>query len=635
MKNLYKYLLGSVILFSFLGCNDYLDIVPDRTQEVSLMFERKDAAYTALATCYSYLPQNDDLYGTFALASDEITMPFAKEPNSIKLMTGKQNADDPIMNYWSGYGGGKYQGSLWDGIRSCNLLIDNVDSVVDMDQEEKKSWASEAKLLKAYYHFLLAIHYGPIPIVDSNLPIDSSDSELRVFRESVDNVFTYILQTIDNAIIDLPERVITTNDLGRMDQVIAHAIKSKVALYAASPLFNGNSELYSDFLDHQGNPFFNQNVDASKWEVAASVADEAIKAALSQGASIYNFTETPNPYDVNNFEDDFYQTLYDLKYSITDKWNSELIWGDSSPVNSWWRIQSGALMKNPSASSVEAAWQWLSPTLRIAELFYTKNGLPIDEDLDFDYENRYEVVRVERDQSQYARPFNRTVRLHLNREPRFYSSLGFDTGQYRAWGELWNLRMRKGQTHGRIAQTSDYLITGYALKKLVHPDSEGDTYDKVVRYPWPNSRLAELYLNYAEAMNEAYGPSQEVYDALNVVRERAGIPHIETIWSDATIAKTPNKHTTKDGLREIIQQERMVELAFEGHRYNDIRRWKLAEEYFNTPVFGWSVDESTEAAFYQPIKVGLRSFLSPRDYLHPIKTSELTTNPNLIQNPYW
>ena len=635
MKNLCKPLFGLAILFNFLGCNDYLDIVPDRTQEVSLMFERKDAAYTALVTCYSYLPQNDDLYGTFALASDEITTPFAKEPNSIKLMKGEQNADDPIMNLWSGYGGGKYQGSLWDGIRSCNLLIDNIDSVADMDQEEKNSWAAEAKLLKAYYHFLLAIHYGPIPIVDSNLSIDSSDKELRVFRESVDDVFAYILQTIDNAVIDLPERVITTNDLGRMDQVIAHAIKSKVALYAASPLFNGNSELYSDFLNHQGNPFFNQNVDATKWEVAASIADVAIKAALSQGASIYNFTETPNPYDVNNFNDDFYQTLYDLKYSITDKWNSELIWGDSSPVDSWWRIQSGVLMKNPTASSVEAAWQWISPTLRMAELFYTKNGLPIDEDLDFDYDNRYEVVRIETYQRQYGRPYNRTVRLHLNREPRFYSSLGFDTGQYRAWGELWNLRMRKGQTHGRIAQTSDYLITGYALKKLVHPDSEGDTYDKVVRYPWPNSRLAELYLNYAEAMNEAYGPSQEVYDALNVVRERAGVPHIETIWSDATIVKTPNKHTTKDGLREIIQQERMIELAFEGHRYIDIRRWKLADEYFNTPVFGWSVDESTEAAFYQTKQVGVRSFLSPRDYLHPIKTSELTTNPNLIQNPNW
>ena len=120
MKNLCKPIFGLAIIFSFLGCNDYLDIVPDRTQEVSLMFERKDAAYTALVTCYSYLPQNDDLYGTYALASDEITTPFAKEPNSIKLMKGEQNADDPIMTFWSGYGGGKYQGSLWEGIRSCN-----------------------------------------------------------------------------------------------------------------------------------------------------------------------------------------------------------------------------------------------------------------------------------------------------------------------------------------------------------------------------------------------------------------------------------------------------------------------------------------------------------------------------------
>ena len=73
-----------------ISCNDYLDIVPDRTQEVSLMFQRKDAAYTALATCYSYLPQNDALYASFVLLSDEVTTPFAKEPNSIKIMKGEQ-----------------------------------------------------------------------------------------------------------------------------------------------------------------------------------------------------------------------------------------------------------------------------------------------------------------------------------------------------------------------------------------------------------------------------------------------------------------------------------------------------------------------------------------------------------------
>ena len=122
---------------------------------------------------------------------------------------------------------------------------------------------------------------------------------------------------------------------------------------------------------------------------------------------------------------------------------------------------------------------------------------------------------------------------------------------------------------------------------------------------------------------------------LNSIRDRAGINGVEEAWSDATIAATVNKHTTKDGLREIIHQERLIEFAFEGHRYNDLRRWKMAEEYLNSPVKGWSVDLSTEDGFYTLRDVGNRSFSSPRDYLHPISINELTINTNLIQNPGW
>jgi hypothetical protein len=92
MKKGSFYLCACIVIFGLTSCNDYLDIVPDRTQEVSLLFEREEAAYTALATCYSYLPQNDGLYASYALASDEITTPFAKEPNSLKLMKGDQDA---------------------------------------------------------------------------------------------------------------------------------------------------------------------------------------------------------------------------------------------------------------------------------------------------------------------------------------------------------------------------------------------------------------------------------------------------------------------------------------------------------------------------------------------------------------
>ena len=93
-----------------------------------------------------------------------------------------------------------------------------MDRVIDLEQEEKNSWKAEAKLLKAYYHFLLLSNYGPIPIVDVNLPIDASDEELRVLRKPVDEVFAYILQTIDDAMVYLPQRVTTRNDLGRMDK---------------------------------------------------------------------------------------------------------------------------------------------------------------------------------------------------------------------------------------------------------------------------------------------------------------------------------------------------------------------------------------------------------------------------------
>jgi len=623
-----------ILLAGLFSCDNYLDIVPDQTQQVDLLFERKEVAYTALATCYAYLPKNDGVYTSFMTMSDEITTPISKETDGVRIMKGQQSASNPKFGLWSGWSD---QGSLWEGIRHCNILIENIHNVVDMTEEEMNSWAAEAKFLKAYYHFLLFTYYGPIPIVDENLPISASDNEVRVKRSTVDQSVDYIVQTIDDAILDLPVRELSSNDLGRIDQVIAKSIKSRVLLYAASPLFNGNSEMYSGFINEDGEHYFNQTFDQTKWDLAKDASLDAINAALENGVGLYEFSSTPPNYEDEYEESEFLRTLYDLKYTIVDKWNSELIWGNSNPVrdNDWWQMQAACMMKNPSASSVEAAWQWIAPTLRIAELFYTENGLPIDQDLTYDFQNRFNTATVGASQNYQAQYGTTTAKLNLNREPRFYSSLGFDRGYNRTWGNLWQLRMKKGEIHGRIANSDDYLITGYALKKLVHPDSEGDGYNKIVTYAWPMIRLSELYLNYAEAINESAGPNQEAYDALNAVRERAGISNVEDAWGNASISATLNKHTTQDGFREIIRQERLIELSFEGNRYNDIRRWKQAEQYFNSPVFGWSVDETSVSGYYNITQVGTRSFNSPRDYFHPISINEITINPNLTQNLGW
>ena len=623
-----------ILIAGLFSCDNYLDIVPDQTQQIDLLFERKEVAYSALATCYAYLPKNDGVYTSFMTMSDEVTTPIAKETDGVRIMKGQQSASNPKFGLWSGW---QDQGSLWEGIRHCNILIENIYNVVDMTEQEMDSWAAEAKFLKAYYHFLLFTYYGPIPIVDENLPISASDAEVRVHRETIDECVNYIVETIDDAIINLPTRELSSNDLGRIDQVIAKSIKSRVLVYAASPLFNGNSEMYSGFVNEDGVHYFNQSYDQTKWDRAREASLDAINTALENGVGLHEFTSTPPNFEDEYEESEFIRSLYDLKYSIVDKWNSELIWGNSNPVrdNDWWQMQAACMMKNPNASSVEAAWQWIAPTLRVAELFYTENGLPIDQDLSYDYQNRFNTTNVNASQNYQAQYGAPTAILNLNREPRFYSSLGFDRGYNRTWGNLWQLRMKKGESHGRIANSDDYLITGYALKKLVHPDSEGDGYSKIVTYSWPMIRLAELYLNYAESVNESQGPNEDAFSAINMIRDRAGVPNVEDAWGDAVISVTLNKHTTQEGLREIIRQERLIELSFEGNRYNDIRRWKQAEEYFNSPVFGWSVDETSVSGYYNITQVGIRSFNSPRDYFHPISINEITINPNLIQNLGW
>jgi hypothetical protein len=483
--------------------------------------------------------------------------------------------------------------------------------------------------------------YGPIPIQDKNSPISASLEEIRVHRNSTDDCFNYITETMDEAIKDLPNRITNTLYLGRIDRTIAYAIKSRVLLYAASPLFNGNSEFYAGYKDNTGNELFNTTYDKEKWKLALEAADTALTIASANSVKMYTYTEAHPSYDDTYFQYDSVSAtnFYNYRYMMVDKWNSELIWGNSKPESGWWKIQASTMIKNTSASSNEAAWQWLAPSYRMAELYYTQNGLPIDEDLSFDYDKRYTYRKGKSsDLSLFkVQAGQETISLHFDREARFYASIAFDRGYNRAHGIKQSVKMRYDEKPGgRAGSSNDYLTTGYALKKYIHPDSQGDEYGNLINYPWPLIRLSELYLNYAEAYNEYHEvPDHEVFNALNVVRSRVGLPNVEAVWSDGTLAKTVNKHQTQEGMREIIHQERMIELAFEGHRYHDIRRWKMGEEYFNTPIQGWNVDESNRDKFYVLGNVQERVFIAPKDYFQPIKLDELVRNPNLTQNLGW
>jgi hypothetical protein len=147
--------------------------------------------------------------------------------------------------------------------------------------------------------------------------------------------------------------------------------------------------------------------------------------------------------------------------------------------------------------------------------------------------------------------------------------------------------------------------------------------------------MADLYLMKAEALNEYNdAPTQEVYDAINKVRERAGIPRVETVWADATLTRSVNKHRTKEGMRDIILEERSIELAFEGQHFWDMIRHRRATAAFSTPIWGWTHTGTTAETFFV-LEVKESRRFTVTDCLWPIDLNELNTNGKLIQNPGW
>lgn len=204
----------SIIALSILtGCTDFLDVVPDNIATIEMAFNNRTNAEKYLATCYSYIP----LYGAQRdnpglTSGNDIwfyTMEDASFNNkwSFGIANGLQNTSDPLNNYWDGGNGGK---QLYRAIRDCNIFIENVSDrtkVADLDETERRRWIAEIKVMKAFYHYYLFQLYGPIPIVDVNLPISAPEEEVRIKRDKIETVVSYIVDLINEAVTDLPLKI--------------------------------------------------------------------------------------------------------------------------------------------------------------------------------------------------------------------------------------------------------------------------------------------------------------------------------------------------------------------------------------------------------------------------------------------
>jgi len=270
-------------------------------------------------------------------------------------------------------------------------------------------------------------------------------------------------------------------------------------------------------------------------------------------------------------------------------------------------------------------------------------------DEEYGYSERYELINLPKnfDGNMYAdRPNDQTIKLHLNREPRFYSWIGFANGNYEisrynavdlAFNKAYvpgGLKMVAGGAHGwKTGQTTHFSVTGYLNKKFTHP---GLT-TKLIQYPFPVFRLAELYLNYAEALIETGNPANYsiARNYIDKVRVRAGIPIIEESLEHAT-SDWKGKKDDQEVLRQIVRQERQIEFYLENQRFWDLRRWKKAEA-LNEHFKGWNIAGTSIIEFFKEPQNNpfLTNSFSREHYLMPVPLSEIERMPQLIQNPYY
>jgi hypothetical protein len=456
-------------------------------------------------------------------------------------------------------------------IRKANIFIGKIMSVPG-DEELKKRFLAEARFLRAFFYTHLIRDYGGVIILDRVLDDyqEATQMERSTFKESVE----WVVNELDEIALDIPRSEdMPPAEFGRITRGGVYACKARLMLYAASPLFNTASPALPEYTEIQ----YYGNYDKERWKAAADAAQQVLNDkyyALYRGT--YNA-------ETGGYSSDYTQVFMDNFYN----YNPEYVWG-FHPVYNQGFNDAG---HNRSASG----WNWINPTLELAESFEMTNGkLPGEQESGYVFEKPGE-----------------------NRDPRFKASIQFPGAVY----QTYELKPWMGGSASHLESQRSGMCRQKWMDGTAHPNMSQHPTGGMVRPLLPYYRLAEILLNQAEALNEYYDtPNQTVYDNINRIRARVNMPPL------------PNG-LTKEQMRERIVRERRVELAFEDHRFFDLLRWKTAEIYLNQQLHGYDVTKAENDGFYTRIEIDTKPTFLRRMYLSPLSTFDLLLNTNLQQNP--
>lgn len=606
-------LLGIILSVSvFTSCSDYLSVELQNALTLEETFNKRSTTEAYLAQVYSFLPNESDLVsseGSVVPRSDEAMFSWLSGVEYLNINNGSWGPTTGSYATWA---------NSYTGINQATIFMNNVDENVEISEETKAQMKAEARFIRAFLYFNLLRKYGPVYIWGDK----SSEMSIRpesIDRHTAEENFNFILSEFDLCIAALPATIAEEGWAGRATKGAVLAAKTRATLYAARPLFNG-AEYLRGMVNKEGKSIFPQSVDAGKWETAARTAKELID--MNQYALYTDNTETnPMRKAIKSYQGVFFKF-----------WNSEVIWGR------WLGAANGWVVRANPPRAVKEGYGGYCPSLKLVDTYpmaesgrypvtsYDATGYPV-----IDPKSGYQEEGFT---AGYIHPLDnwKAVRAHnstVGRDARFYASVlanGFNWYNRGAGDKV--VTFHTGGTSGYQA-SGDCVKAGYLFRRMSDPSNNTES-GQWGQFCWPTFRLAEVYLSYAEACNEK--PQRNEADALlylNKVRNRSGLNNLEVAYPEV-IGNQPL-------LRELIRKERMVEMAFESHRYHDARTWMIAEKEFVGPNYtrnlaATNYDDSWKRS--STLFPGVRVF-EKKHYFFPINQAQLNEMKGFTQNYGW
>ncbi|MCM0238675.1 RagB/SusD family nutrient uptake outer membrane protein [Bacteroides fragilis] len=520
-------------------------------------------------------------------------------------------------------------GDCYKYIRQTNIFLQKAHPIMttgtqgdQLLEDELTQMKANVRFMRAFYHYLLFEQYGPIILVKDKIYDATEDQDVP--RNTVDEVVAYIDSELTAVASELTQEPIFEDKDYRAwpTKGVALAVRAKLWLYAASPLLNGGYREALAVTNPDGTRLF-PDYDAGKWEKALAACKDFIDYAEAGRYELYK-----------EYKDDNGAVIDPDKsvYNLFQKYTHEIIWATAN--NDWGGMNGDAFDRRIAPRCEKNGLGSTGVTQELVDAFYMKDGLPISATAYLPQSTLYqeEGYGTYKDQNDnFSKKYTNVSvsNRYLNREPRFYNTVFFNGRQ---WPVSCNqVLFYNGGNSGM--QEGQATLTGYMLFKrfnrsvsLTNPGVASQFRPSII------FRLADFYLMYAEAANEVNPNDVRVLKYLNLVRERAGLPGVETL--------NPAIRGNQELQRAAIQRERQVELATEGQRYFDVRRWMIADKNGegrqNGYAHGMNVrGEPNDIDDFNRVVEASQIVFNRKMYLYPMPDSEMRKTKNLVQNPGW